>query len=78
MTKKTYTTKLGTKQFMPVLSESELMTERSTGFCLACGQECDGVEPDAEKYDCLNCGKPKVYGLEELAMRGLCEITAEV
>jgi len=39
------------------------------GFCLACGAEADGVEPDARRYICESCGAPKVYGAEELLMR---------
>ena len=38
------------------------------GFCLACGDEAYGVEPDARKYECESCGKPKVYGAEELLL----------
>jgi hypothetical protein len=38
------------------------------GFCLACGFEQDGVEPDARGYDCEACGEPRVYGAEELLM----------
>lgn len=38
------------------------------GFCLACGMEHEGVEPDARKYECEDCGKRKVYGAEELMM----------
>lgn len=29
------------------------------------------AEPDARKYVCESCGKPKVYGAAELAMMGL-------
>ena len=36
------------------------------GFCLACGEEAFGVEPDARKYECESCGKKKVYGAEEI------------
>jgi hypothetical protein len=36
------------------------------GFCLACGAEAYGVEPDARKYECEACGAEKVYGAEEL------------
>lgn len=39
------------------------------GFCIACGEEVEGVEPDARQYDCEHCGQPKVYGAEELLMR---------
>lgn len=38
------------------------------GFCLACGDEAYGVEPDARKYECESCGKDKVYGAEELLL----------
>ena len=30
------------------------------GFCVACGAETEGVEPDACKYECESCGKPAV------------------
>ena len=36
------------------------------GFCICCGTEVEGVEPDARKYECGNCGFPGVYGAEEL------------
>jgi hypothetical protein len=38
------------------------------GFCIACGCEAGGVEPDARKYVCESCGEPCVYGAEELAV----------
>ena len=40
--------------------------EEYTGFCIYCGEEAYGVEPDARGYDCESCGMPKVYGAEEL------------
>ena len=36
------------------------------GFCIACGAEAHGVEPDARQYICEACGEPGVYGAEEL------------
>jgi hypothetical protein len=36
------------------------------GFCLACGSEAFGVEPDAEEYECEECGEPEVYGAEQI------------
>ena len=36
------------------------------GFCVACGHEQDGCEPDARKIECEACGEKKVYGAEEL------------
>jgi hypothetical protein len=38
------------------------------GFCMACGAEAYGVEPDARKYECEECGAFKVYGAEEVLM----------
>jgi hypothetical protein len=40
----------------------------SLGFCLACGAEAYGVEPDARKYLCEDCGEQRVFGAEELLM----------
>lgn len=36
----------------------------SPGFCLECGYEQEGCEPDAEGYECENCGKHTVSGAE--------------
>jgi hypothetical protein len=36
------------------------------GFCVACGEEAEGVEPDARRYPCEACGQRSVYGAEEL------------
>jgi predicted RNA-binding Zn-ribbon protein involved in translation (DUF1610 family) len=41
----------------------------SVGFCIACGDEAYGVEPDARRYSCESCGEAQVYGAEELLMR---------
>ena len=40
------------------------------GFCIYCGCEADGCELDAEQYHCDQCGRPGVYGAEELLLRG--------
>ena len=47
--------------------------DSGAGFCLACGEsEHDAVvEPDAGRYKCEACGEHKVYGAEELLLRGL-------
>jgi hypothetical protein len=42
-----------------------------TGFCLACGEEQGGVEPDARGHECECCGEPMVYGAEECLMMGV-------
>lgn len=38
------------------------------GFCLKCGEQADGVEPDARRYECESCGANAVYGSEEIVM----------
>lgn len=38
------------------------------GFCLICGNEQDGCEPDAQNYECESCGAEQVFGAEELLM----------
>lgn len=42
--------------------------EEYIGFCLACGMENYGVEPDARRYECENCGAEKVYGAQEILL----------
>ena len=70
---KAYQTKSGLTQYkasIDAITEAERNGEY-IGFCLACGESQDGCEPDARKYECLSCGKAKVYGGEELALMGL-------
>ncbi len=38
------------------------------GFCVACGADAYGVEPDAERYPCEDCGKKAVFGAEQLLL----------
>ncbi|CAM5656396.1 hypothetical protein MAUB1S_11416 [Mycolicibacterium aubagnense] len=38
------------------------------GFCLSCGFEQGGCEPDAREYECETCGELQVYGAEEILM----------
>jgi hypothetical protein len=38
------------------------------GFCIACGADAEGVEPDARQYECEACGAHAVYGAEELLL----------
>lgn len=42
--------------------------ENDIGFCIACGAEAYGVEPDARRYECEVCGKEKVYGAQEILL----------
>lgn len=42
--------------------------EDYVGFCMACGAETSGVEPDACEYECEECGEHKVYGAGEIIL----------
>ena len=57
---------------MPKISMQQIIdaveSGEDMGFCLSCGDEAYGVEPDARKYECESCGKDKVYGAEELLL----------
>ena len=47
--------------------ETAVRRDDGSGFCLACGHEPGHwCEPDMRRHTCENCGKPKVYGAEEL------------
>ena len=45
-------------------------SDDGTGFCLECGEERDGCEPDARNYECYACGKMRIFGAEEILMMG--------
>jgi len=49
-------------------AESQMMGTDNPGFCVACGEDADGCEPDARGYECECCGKHAVYGAEELLL----------
>jgi len=38
--------------------------DNSLGFCLSCGADACGVEPDAEGNECEECGESRVMGAE--------------
>ena len=40
------------------------------GFCLKCGADHDACEPDAEGYECYECGADAVVGAETALMMG--------
>lgn len=46
--------------------ENSFTSLDNPGFCLACGADADGVEPDAENYDCDECGESMVFGAEQV------------
>ena len=66
-----YKAKSGKTQFMPTLSHVEDMIAEGQGFCLACGETQESVEPDASRYKCECCDENKVYGAEQLVLMGL-------
>lgn len=51
-------------------AESEMFGTENPGFCLDCGAEQDGCEPDARHYVCEECGKRSVFGAAEMVMSG--------
>lgn len=73
-----YKTKAGRLQLMPTLGVDVEKSDfdDDTGWCLFCGNLQYGVEPDARKYTCDDCEENKVYGLAELALMGLVDMSA--
>ena len=53
------------------------LAENYGGFCVACGDEAYGVEPDARRYRCESCGANAVFGAEELLIRGVIQFIDE-
>lgn len=48
--------------------ERHMTTLDDPGFCISCGADVDGIEPDARRYPCEVCGNHAVYGAEELLL----------
>lgn len=55
--------------------EVEQLMNDNMGICIACGEEVEMVEPDAEGYKCPVCGEFKVMGIENALLIG--EISTE-
>ena len=53
--------------------EQAVNSDEYIGYCLACGAQHYGVEPDARNYECEECEQLKVYGAEEIVMMGLAD-----
>lgn len=49
-------------------AESQMFGLENPGFCIACGADADGCEPDARNYECESCGEHKVFGASELML----------
>lgn len=70
MRTKAYKSRSGEKLFKISIEYARELDDDYLGFCIAC-RHTQSAEPDARKYVCEACGKPKVYGAAELAMMGL-------
>ena len=57
--------------------EREMSSLDNPGFCLICGADADGVEPDARRYTCEECDEPFVFGAAEVLMCGYYHKGAE-
>jgi predicted RNA-binding Zn-ribbon protein involved in translation (DUF1610 family) len=53
------------KRIVAAVERAQRTTD-NPGFCTACGEEVEGVEPDAEDYTCESCGEDAVCGAEQL------------
>jgi len=53
------------KRLLAAVEASQTDLE-NPGFCIRCGYKQDGCEPDAEKYNCEDCGHDTVYGAEQI------------
>jgi len=51
-------------------AEKSMFSLDDPGYCMACGTEVFGVEPDARGYQCEVCDENAVYGLQEIMMCG--------
>lgn len=49
--------------------ERQMTSLDNPGFCIACGEDQDGCEPDAREYECECCGKRAVFGAADLLLR---------
>lgn len=57
----------------PLEQIEDAIEEGTIGFCIICGEEHYGVEPDAREYPCEVCGTNSVYGAEEILLMGLVD-----
>ena len=55
---------------MDRIAEAMMLADHM-GMCVDCGADAHGVEPDAEKYECDECGKHSVCGVEQLLVMPL-------
>lgn len=53
------------------LEQIEQAMADQSGFCIKCGAEVYGLEPDAREVPCEVCEADKVFGAEEILIMGL-------
>jgi hypothetical protein len=68
---KTYRARSGLARVKPSIEMLNRLEADDLGFCLHCGDSEQEIESDAEKATCEVCGQPTLYGVAELALRGL-------
>lgn len=49
-------------------AEDSMFGMGNIGFCVRCGHEQDGCEPDARRYECEECGERAVFGASEIVL----------
>lgn len=54
----------------------EAHIDENDGFCVSCGAftTTGGVEPDAQGYECPDCGGDCVMGAEQALLEGLLDV----
>lgn len=56
-------------------ADYEDATSTYMGFCTECKEFTrETTEPDAEGYDCPNCGQNTVIGAEDALLQGIIEV----
>jgi rRNA maturation endonuclease Nob1 len=48
-------------------AKKAMTSTANPAYCIACGKACSD-DPDAAKDTCKKCGKPAVYGIDNLVM----------
>ena len=59
--------------------EFKMYRNEYAGYCRHCDNitnDC-GVEPDAQRYKCIDCGKLKVMGVEDAMIWGFIQIEGD-
>ena len=49
-------------------ASAQMFGTENPGFCIACGEDADGCEPDSCNYPCEVCGENKVFGASEIML----------